>query len=362
MITSPSVAAAVETAVGFGKSIARDIELRLDEQRYHFDHAAEAGRAYATICASDPGRRLDRRTERRIRGYAREVLGSRHYAPWLRVLSAWAGEFREGWIPDNYYGRVIHGHSHGLSRHKTLARRLFDTDLLPDLAYHVGGTWFGLDGARLEAAEIDDVVFSDEPRVVVKYDGSLQGLGVHVLERGKDSLGAHTGRGNFVVQRFIRQAPFFDRFLPDNVAAMRITTVRTPERPAQARARYLKFGRAGQRSYTSEGGVRAPILDGDGRVGEVGAMSDWTPVTRHPDSGEAFAGKVVPRFAEACRAVEALHRRLPHAEIIGWDVVIDDEGRIQVMEWNGGHSDIMFSEATIGPCFRGLGWENRWRR
>jgi hypothetical protein len=30
---------------------------------------------------------------------------------------------------------------------------------------------------------------------------------------------------------------------------------------------------------------------------------------------------------------------------------------VQVMEWNGFHNDIKFSEATQGPCFADLGFQ-----
>src|SRR5690625_1937623 len=39
--------------------------------------------------------------------YAVDVLGSKRFAPWLYVYAATAGEFREGWIPDNYYMSVV---------------------------------------------------------------------------------------------------------------------------------------------------------------------------------------------------------------------------------------------------------------
>lgn len=32
-------------------------------------------------------------------------------------------------------------------------------------------------------------------------------------------------------------------------------------------------------------------------------------------------------------------------------------GNVGLMEWNAGHNDIKFSEATQGPCFHDLGWE-----
>ena len=48
---------------------------------------------------------------------------------------------------------------------------------------------------------------------------------------------------------------------------------------------------------------------------------------------------------------------MPYVRAIGWDVSVDKNDDVHVMEWNGNHNDIKFSEATVGPCFLGLGWE-----
>jgi hypothetical protein len=57
----------------------------------------------------------------------------------------------------------------------------------------------------------------------------------------------------------------------------------------------------------------------------------------------------------------SLHEKLPFARTIGWDVVVDQHENVAVMEWNGWHNDIKFSEAADGPCFADLGWQNLWR-
>jgi hypothetical protein len=49
---------------------------------------------------------------------------------------------------------------------------------------------------------------------------------------------------------------------------------------------------------------------------------------------------------------------VPHLSIIGWDTTIARDGSVKLFEWNGGHCDIKFSEATVGPCLTGLNWES----
>jgi hypothetical protein len=53
---------------------------------------------------------------------------------------------------------------------------------------------------------------------------------------------------------------------------------------------------------------------------------------------------------------------VPFTSIIGWDVAVDENHNVKVMEWNGDHNDIKFSEATQGPCFSDLGWEELWKK
>lgn len=84
---------------------------------------------------------------------------------------------------------------------------------------------------------------------------------------------------------------------------------------------------------------------------------DWHETKRHPDSGFVFAGNEVPNYAACRETVERLHRRLPVVPIIGWDLTVASDNSVQVFEWNSGHNDIKFSEATSGPCFEGLDWE-----
>jgi hypothetical protein len=47
---------------------------------------------------------------------------------------------------------------------------------------------------------------------------------------------------------------------------------------------------------------------------------------------------------------------MPFVRCIGWDLTVDDQGAVQILEWNGGHTGIKITEATQGPCFADLNW------
>ena len=342
------------------------VDRRVEDYRYDERHLLEADRAYETICAQEPDRRPDARVLKQIDGYAGDVLGSSSFAPWLRVYTAWSGSFREGWIPDNYHGRVVlpavQGPARDLSRFKTLARRLFLAgDRIPDVAYRIRGQWTDVEGRSLAPGEVESVVFRDGPRVVVKSDDSNQGRGVSLVEKGRDDILGMDDWGDFVVQRWIPQSDFLRRFNPDNMATLRITTVKANGNPASMRASFLLFGRPGPEVLLAAGAIRVAVMDRKGTLAAVGAFADWSRVTHHPDSGLPFAGEVIPGFAEAREECERLHDAFPHVTVIGWDVGFTTGDDFVILDWNSVHPDLKFTEANSGPDCADLGWEDLWK-
>jgi hypothetical protein len=74
-----------------------------------------------------------------------------------------------------------------------------------------------------------------------------------------------------------------------------------------------------------------------------------------------YAGKKIPNFQNCVSTVLELHQQLPYVRCIGWDLIVDEQEQINLMEWNGLDNDIKVSEATQGPCFSDMGWEHLWK-
>jgi hypothetical protein len=101
---------------------------------------------------------------RKCDDYAKDVLGWQAYAPWLYVYTAIAGKFKEGWIPDNYYGKVVvpamSGYYGAVSDLKPLSMMMFRCDTFPDIAYFVNGLFYTNDLKVTERHEVRDLWFS----------------------------------------------------------------------------------------------------------------------------------------------------------------------------------------------------------
>jgi hypothetical protein len=282
--------------------------------------------------------------------WAVTMLGSMVYAPWLYVYSAVAGGFREGWIPDNYYGEVvipaIKPTGKKLSRKRSSGLTLFGGKYLPDIGFVRNGRAVGLDG---KPASFRDIAPKDQI-VAFKSDGSQQGNGFRLI--GAD---LPSGLPDGVLQRFVSSHPDLARMCPGPVATVRLTTVLS-KGAASIRSSYLRIGRDGETHVQSASHIRVPV-DPDGLLSGQGFMPDWGPVSRHPETGFAFEEQFVPAFEALKLAAIEMQTKVPQVPCVGWDFTVDTDGTPVLLEWNGGHNDIKFSEAVHGPCFADMGWE-----
>jgi len=331
---------------------------KVSSYRYHKISNGIAFKALKEI-SREKGK-LAARTKKLAYEYAVDALGWKGYAPWLYVYSHVSGEFREGWLPDNFYGKVvipkIQGEYGKISFLKSLNNRLFENEISPDLAYFINGFWFEKDFKPISREHVKNILFSDTQKVVCKLDHSYQGLGVLVYEKKDFDPDSIVKKGNGVIQKHIQQHPFFNSFIPGAVATIRITTVVDTNSKMSLRSCYLRLGRSGDTHVQSINHVRVPIYMKDGMLYEQGYLANWKEISNHPDTHEAFSNKIIPNYKACAELVLQLHKKMPMVCSIGWDVIVDHTNNPVVMEWNGYSNDIKFSEATQGPCFKDLGW------
>jgi len=297
--------------------------------------------------------------------YAREVLGDKKHAAGLKAFALFQQQFKEGWIPDSYYGEFVVPKLKGdygvLGYRKSITRRLYQTELLPDLASAVNGLLYTSDFTPIPPAEFANYIFARCDRVVFKKDHGFQGKSVSFYTKDTfPTTGAHFDNGVF--QSYITQHEFFNEFSTAGVSTIRITTVIDDSGAVSCRAAYLRLPQIGDTHVKSATAIKIALHVDSGKLFDTGILPDWTPLDSHPDSKIAFANQRIPEFQSCVEACLATHKNLPFARVIGWDVIVDSNNKPVIIEWNGYHNSIRFSEAAAGPCFADLGWEKLWRK
>lgn len=327
--------------------------------RYHHYHAREARKVLKSIEeAKGP---LPRKMVKYCDNYSRDVFGHDHFAGWLYVYSAVAGRFKEGWIPDNYYGSIVvpklKGDYENVSSLRSLNSTIFSDYSFPDILSYANGMFFDTECRVLPLDSIKGKLFADQDRVVYKLNNSARGKGIFFFDRESFNLSVIYKLGNGLFQSLINQHEVFREFAKESVATLRMTTVSEDDGTTSLRACYLRLGGRTDSHVRSESHTRIPIDMKSGAFHNVGFTTDWLEIDHHPASRVKFEGKFIPAYDACVKLVTMLHRKVPYARCIGWDLTIDDKGDVKIMEWNAGHNDIKFSEATQGPCFSDLHWE-----
>lgn len=327
---------------------------------YHQRQNAEAKRALQNLYRADPNCKINDRQRRTINEYASEVFGSQRFSPWLYVYTAFRGQFFEGWMPDNFLGRALRSFTPGYSNlgaARTLTHALLQTTTLPDVLHFISGCFFTVDGAAVPdpARYLHDRGIE---KIVVKMENSSQGRGIRVARVTDIDFASWAGQPNCVLQRFIEQAPYFERLSPKAVATLRLTTgmARGAASPRLCAA-YLRVGTGSEDFIKTAQSLKIPIVDADGSLADFALDPQWRRLRRHPITGAALAPQKVPQFADATALVLALHRRLPHFLVLGWDLAFGKDDAIHLLEFNSHHPGIKFSEASTGPIFGGLNFE-----
>ena len=308
------------------------------------------------------GNRLTPRLRRLADEYARDQLGDIEFARFLYDYCVIYGGFEEGWLTYQYFRKILVKPGgiglEKLSKIKTFSNLILKTDAMPDIGYYLHGRFYDREmrPATLESLkQILREVKSEE--VYVKPDGSVLGESIYrvSLETLDDAF--FTEKRNAVIQCAVTQHASFEDIVSDSLATIRILTGRTVSGDIKPMAAYVRFGMTGTQWIVSSQCVRVAIVDAAGTLDECGYTSDWKSWRQHPNTGASFAGRTVPLFAEAIEFCLALHRSVPHPILVGWDIAVDAEAQLKLLEWNADHCEIRFSEAVSGPCFAGLRWQ-----
>ena len=148
----------------------------------------------------------------------------------------------------------------------------------------------------------------------------------------------------------LQQSQFMSRFNPDSVNTMRLVTLNINGR-CSVLSTFLRMGAKGSFVDNLSGGNG--ILVGvaqDGSLYDFGITKKYEKQSISP-GGVRFNGIKIPGFDKIKETVMSFHKSIPYANLIGWDIALDKDNNVIVIEINLDSAEIEAHQVFNGPVF-----------
>lgn len=322
-------------------------------------HMRNDAHRYRKAVIRDKGHRvIDRKLRKEIRAYAKRRFGSKRYWAWLAYYTEVRGEFREGWIPAEYFRfNVVPRLNPEPALHadfKTFDYQLFGDFSVKPLFLFISGMYYTPDLKYVHPDEAVSQIQAYKDEIVIKQDAGWGGIKVRVVH-GSEFKPEDLKKGNsYVIQPYVKQHKNLSDLYPHSVNTLRVTTFLKKDGTACVKFTYLRFGGDGSRidNITSGGDFLYVDLDGTPATNTVHPYHLGTSTgERHKNTGFLYADLEIPSFHRALERCMEAHLKFPYARMVAWDVCINTEGEPKLLEWNLGNPDFYPGEIKEGPLW-----------
>lgn len=186
---------------------------------------------------------------------------------------------------------------------------------------------------------------------------SMQGQGVEKICLAKQKIPPFEAvwdsfqrqKGDFICQEVLAQHPSIAAFNPTSLNTCRVTSIYINGKFGTATC--VKFGKKGAEVDNWRVSYFCGV-DNQGRLTGEGFDNQLRRVTQS-DNGLELKGALLPDYEKMIQFVEKTHKHLfPNCGIIGWDIVIDVDGNVRVIETNMTTVGIVIEQLATGDFFR----------
>ena len=220
----------------------------------------------------------------------------------------------------------------------------------------INGLYYDAKMKSLSEKDAVNLLLSYEGYIIKPAMDSMQGQGVEKISLAKQGippieavLGSfHRQKGDFICQEVLIQHPSIAAFNPTSLNTCRVTSMYINGKFGTSTC--VKFGKKGAEVDNWRVSYFCGV-DNHGRLTGEGFDNQLRRVTKS-DNGLELKGVVLPDYGKMIQFVERTHKYLfPNCGIIGWDIVIDVNGNVRVIEANMTTVGIVIEQLASGPFF-----------
>lgn len=306
------------------------------------------------------GPELTKEQEKEIQKYFEDLIGIKVSLDWHRYFYKRTGVYSPKYIPtDLYYSSLIEKFNRYPFNEAYTDKNLTDrilTEIKQPITlikntkgyYYINNTFASKEDAIRTCWNLDDVIikptFAAHGEGVKKFsvkDGitSINGM---TVEKLFDSYNPH-----FMIQKVIHQHADMATLNPSSVNTIRILTYRSG---MEILVLYtvIRIGRKGFDVDNETAGGISTKINADGTLCKYAFGAVGNDYVERTDTGVILEGYKIPSFQKSVELVKQQHYYIPHFDLIGWDIAIEEDGTPILIEWNTWPE---LSQSANGPAF-----------
>ena len=307
--------------------------------------------------------RLSEQQEKEIQDYFQTYYGKKIPTHWHRLYQSYTGVYCKNYFPEILFSAKLEP----ITNPYRTAELMGDKNLLEPLF----GTVEGIHIPKTYVSSVRGVLRDGQYNIITRRQAVsiLEGLDRFVIKKtvdtssGRDVTVCRENPGDaeallgafgadFVVQELVEQSPALAKLNSSSINTFRVITYFCREGVHLCPVA-LRIGRASaDRDNVHAGGISIGV-SADGTLKQYAFSEFGEKFDRHPDTGVLFEGYRIEGAGEKLRETAArLHARIPWLGILSWDLGIDAQGRITLLEVNTTGQSTWFPQMVTGqPLF-----------
>ena len=166
-----------------------------------------------------------------------------------------------------------------------------------------------------------------------------------------------------IIEGVINQHESLKEFCPDTLNTIRINTLKDIHGVVHILTAGGRFGRVGKVVDNFHGGGFSAIINPEtGIIISDGINKAHERMERHPDTGKVFKGFQYPFWDKVCATVMRMARVIPQLNHVGWDIAINAENEIELVEANANPDvDVQQAPDSVGRLYIYKNYIDEWQ-
>ena len=310
----------------------------------------------------DPSFTLTESEKRQIKNY---------WKPYINISTEWCayyysqnGIFDPRYIPNDLYFSKIDQYFNNRKlgwgfNDKNYYSLIFSNVKQPTTLVRKIGTLLFDASYKLISIDAAMEIIKNEQEIIIKptqESGSGRGISFFKIDKQSDEVMdalVSSRETNFIVQRIVKQHPFLSNIYANSLNSIRITTL-LMEDGVHILSSVLRMGAGNSRvDNASNGGVSVGIQS-NGELNEIGhILYAGNAIKKHPQ-GFVFKGNRIPYYEKIVETVKSLAQITGNFRLVSWDMSIDDDNNVILIEANMRKGGIAIHQFNNGPLFGDL--------